>query len=80
MKDIIHLCANRLKQGGRIVLNAVTIETLATAQEAFKEAGMSIQITLAQLSRSKPILHMTRFDALNPIYIISAEKDEEANQ
>ncbi|WP_088102339.1 precorrin-6y C5,15-methyltransferase (decarboxylating) subunit CbiE [Halalkalibacter urbisdiaboli] len=79
MTDIIHLCAKRLKQSGRIVLNAVTIETLGSAQEAFKQAGMKVEITLAQLSRSKPILHMTRFDALNPIYIISAEK-EEANQ
>ncbi|WP_100407078.1 precorrin-6y C5,15-methyltransferase (decarboxylating) subunit CbiE [Bacillus solitudinis] len=78
MKDIIQLCTHRLKKNGRIVLNAVTIETLATAQAAFKEVGMDIDITLAQLSRSKPILHMTRFDALNPIYIITATKKEES--
>ncbi|MCM3713776.1 precorrin-6y C5,15-methyltransferase (decarboxylating) subunit CbiE [Alkalihalobacillus oceani] len=76
LPEIIRTCAERLKAGGRIVLNAVTVETLATAQTAFKEAGLALEMTLAQLSRSKPILHMTRFDALNPIYILTATKEE----
>jgi precorrin-6B C5,15-methyltransferase / cobalt-precorrin-6B C5,C15-methyltransferase len=72
MGEILDICCSRLKAGGRIVLNAVTIENLAEAASAFKERGFLTDITLAQISRSKPILNLTRFDALNPIYIIEA--------
>ncbi|TXC86001.1 precorrin-6y C5,15-methyltransferase (decarboxylating) subunit CbiE [Metabacillus litoralis] len=73
MADILSVCCHRLNENGRIVLNAVTIENLAQAVELFKENGLETTITLAQVSRSKPILNLTRFDALNPIYIITAK-------
>jgi precorrin-6Y C5,15-methyltransferase (decarboxylating) len=77
MDDILDVCCSRLKPGGRIVLNAVTIESLANGMEAFKARNFDVSITLAQISRSKPILQLTRFDALNPIYIITAKRKEE---
>jgi precorrin-6B C5,15-methyltransferase / cobalt-precorrin-6B C5,C15-methyltransferase len=76
MEDILDICCSRLKACGRIVLNAVTIENLSEAMLAFKERGYETNITLAQISRSKPILNLTRFDALNPIYIIEAWRKE----
>ncbi len=76
MEDILDVCCSKLKEGGRIVLNAVTIENLAQAVAAFKARGFNTEITLAQISRSKPILNLTRFNALNPIYIIAAERME----
>lgn len=74
MEQILDICCSKLKEKGRIVLNAVTIENLVQAVEAFKARGFETDITLAQISRSKPILNLTRFDALNPIYIITAER------
>ncbi|RBW67885.1 precorrin-6y C5,15-methyltransferase (decarboxylating) subunit CbiE [Bacillus taeanensis] len=76
MEEILSVCCSRLKKGGRIVLNAVTIENLYQAGETFKKNGFQVNITLAQISRSKPILNLTRFDALNPIYIITAQHKE----
>lgn len=76
MDAILDICCSRLKENGRIVLNAVTIENLAEAQKAFKKQGFKTNITLVQISRSKPILNLTRFDALNPIYIIAAEREK----
>ncbi|MEH7479741.1 precorrin-6y C5,15-methyltransferase (decarboxylating) subunit CbiE [Neobacillus drentensis] len=76
MEDILDICCSRLKACGRIVLNAVTIENLSEAMMTFKERGYETNITLAQISRSKPILNLTRFDALNPIYIIEAWRKE----
>jgi precorrin-6Y C5,15-methyltransferase (decarboxylating) len=73
MDDILSTCCSRLKKGGKIVLNAVTIENLMQAVDGFKNNGFDTTITLAQISRSKPILNLTRFDALNPIYIITAQ-------
>ncbi|MDN4074127.1 precorrin-6y C5,15-methyltransferase (decarboxylating) subunit CbiE [Fictibacillus terranigra] len=74
MDRILDVCCSRLKPGGRIVLNAVTIENLAQAVEGFKNRSYETAITLTQVSRSKPILNLTRFDALNPIYIITATR------
>jgi precorrin-6B C5,15-methyltransferase / cobalt-precorrin-6B C5,C15-methyltransferase len=77
MKELLHLCCSRLKAGGRIVLNAATIETLYEAMQAFAAEGFATSVTLAQISRSKPILHMNRFEGLNPIYIITANREGE---
>lgn len=77
LRQLITYCSNRLKQGGTIVLNAVTIDNFTDAVATFKEVGLKVDIQLIQVSRSKPILHMTRFQALNPIYSITAIKEEE---
>lgn len=76
MSELIQTCCHRLRDGGRIVLNAATIENLYRAAEAFKENGFQTSIMHAQISKSKPILDMTRFVPLNPIYIITAERKE----
>lgn len=76
MEEILVLCCERLNQNGRIVLNAVTIENLAEAMAVFKKNHFTTEVTLAQISRSKPILNLTRFDALNPIYIITAKRED----
>ena len=75
MGPLLDVCCQRLKRNGRIVINAVTIETLAQAVEGLKQRGFQVDVTLAQISRSKPILELTRFDALNPIYIITAKRE-----
>jgi precorrin-6Y C5,15-methyltransferase (decarboxylating) len=75
MGPLLDVCCRRLKRNGRIVVNAVTIETLAQAVEGLKQRGFQVDVTLAQISRSKPILELTRFDALNPIYIITAKRE-----
>ncbi|USK72593.1 precorrin-6y C5,15-methyltransferase (decarboxylating) subunit CbiE [Peribacillus asahii] len=80
MVDLIQTCCQRLKEGGRIVLNAATIENLYRANEAFTQAGFQTSIMHAQISRSKPILGMNRFVPLNPIYIITAQRKEETNE
>ncbi|MBM4762981.1 precorrin-6y C5,15-methyltransferase (decarboxylating) subunit CbiE [Bacillus sp. B15-48] len=77
MNELIETCCTRLKADGKIVLNAATIENLYRAIEAFKQADFQVSITQAQISKSKPILDMTRFVPLNPIYIISAKRKED---
>ncbi|NOU96486.1 precorrin-6y C5,15-methyltransferase (decarboxylating) subunit CbiE [Paenibacillus sp. LMG 31456] len=79
MKELLHICCSRLQPGGRIVLNAATIENLYEANRTFAEEGFATNITLAQISRSKPILDMTRFEGLNPIYIITAQHKKPEN-
>lgn len=75
LRELIRICCMRLKEGGRIVVNAATIETLSATQSALCEEGFATSIGLVQISRSKPILEMTRFEGLNPIYVITGFKE-----
>lgn len=74
MFEILEICAKRLRPDGRIVVNVITVENLAEAWNAFKKLGMKSEVTLFQVSRSQPILDMTRFASLNPIFILTAKK------
>lgn len=72
LPQLLDVCVARLKKGGRLVVNATTIETLSSATAHLEAKGMEVQVTLLQVARSKPILKMTRFAALNPVYVIAA--------
>lgn len=74
MQELLALCVEKLKADGRLVMNIATIENLYEAVTALKQNGCQVEILQAQLSRSKPILNMTRFVPLNPIYIVTARK------
>ncbi|ETT77515.1 cobalt-precorrin-6Y C(5)-methyltransferase (cobalt-precorrin-6 methyltransferase) [Paenibacillus sp. FSL R7-277] len=71
---IIEHSAARLQPGGRIVVGAITVETLHGSMEAFKAAGLACEVTMLQASRGKPILGMTRFDGMNPVYVVSGRR------
>ena len=76
LRELILLCLQRLRSGGRLVMNFVTIENLATAVETLKESGAPWDVTQLQASRSRPILDLHRMQAENPVWIISAEKPD----
>ncbi|WP_240374507.1 precorrin-6y C5,15-methyltransferase (decarboxylating) subunit CbiE [Bacillus piscicola] len=76
LQKLLETITERLQSEGRIVLNAATIETLHEAMEVFKRQNFAVDVTMAHLARSKPILHMTRFEGLNPVYIITATHKE----
>lgn len=80
MAEVLRIAAERLRPQGRIVLNAATIETLYEATQTFAGLGLTFRVTLLQTARSKPILNMTRFEGLNPIYIITAWKAQEQEE
>ena len=68
-----------LKPGGRLVMNFVTLENLATATAALQAAGasggISWDVVQLQASRSQPILDMHRMAAQNPVWIVTAHKE-----
>lgn len=74
LTDIILYSYERLKKNGRIIVNAVMLETLNETLNTLKALDLNVRTTLVQVARSKPILDCTRFDSLNPIYIITGEK------
>jgi len=56
------------------VMNFVTLENLATAVETLKLLGVAWDVLQLQASRSKPILHMNRMAAENPVWLVCAQK------
>ena len=74
MEHLLQTCISRLQHNGRLVMNIATIENLAEALQHLKAFGCEVSILQAQISKSKPILHLTRFEPLNPIFIVTAKK------
>jgi precorrin-6Y C5,15-methyltransferase (decarboxylating) len=75
LAELIGLILGRLKPGGRLVMNFVTLENLATATAALNTAGAAWDVVQLQASRSQPILDMHRLAAQNPVWIVSAQKE-----
>lgn len=68
----------RLRSGGTLVMNFVTLENLATATatlQTLAAEGVTWDVLQLQAARSKPILHMHRMAAENPVWIVCARRD-----
>ncbi|HEX4150221.1 MAG TPA: precorrin-6y C5,15-methyltransferase (decarboxylating) subunit CbiE [Pirellulales bacterium] len=74
LAEIVALCRQRLAVGGRLVINLATIENLAAVSAIAGGEGGLGDVTLVQVSRSRPILDMHRFESLNPVFIVAWEK------
>lgn len=69
----------RLKAGGRLVMNFVSLENLATATAALSECNAVWELVQLQASRSQPILDMHRLAAQNPIWVVTARRGEDCS-
>jgi precorrin-6Y C5,15-methyltransferase (decarboxylating) len=67
LQAIIELARERLHAGGRLVLTLVTLENLAAMRALLPAA----QITQVQINRGVPIVDALRFEALNPVFIVT---------
>ena len=66
MGEVLRICRDKLVAGGRLVVNVATIENLGQTLPG--------EVTLVQISRSRPILDLHRFESLNPVFIVAWEK------
>lgn len=67
MGELVRICRERLLPGGRLVVNVATLENLGQVPAS--------DVTLVQVSRTRPILDLHRFEALNPVFIACWEKE-----
>jgi precorrin-6B C5,15-methyltransferase / cobalt-precorrin-6B C5,C15-methyltransferase len=74
MQEIIDVAFERLKPGGRLVVNAITLENVAEAYQAFRTRSLTPDVTLLQVSRAEPLARYMRYEAMNPIQIFAVEK------
>ena len=74
LAELITLILKRLRPQGWLVMNFVTIENLGVAVATLKAQGATWDVLQLQASRSKPILHMHRMAAENPVWIVCAQR------
>src|SRR6202162_2777931 len=77
MGEILEICAARLRPEGRIVANLITMENSHLFARFFEGKPWEVSYTLVQISRSKPILEMVRYEALNPVTVAVAKRRTE---
>ena len=74
-QEIVQLCEDKLKPGGRIVIGVILIETLyAVLQTIEKLKFDSIDITQITIGKSRKTSTGTMMLARNPVTVISATK------
>ena len=74
LETIIRSAAGYLKPGGVIVVNTVLMDNLTTALTTLKGLGFSTETAQIQVSRSKDMLWSQRFEAQNPVWIITGTR------
>jgi precorrin-6Y C5,15-methyltransferase (decarboxylating) len=74
MQPIVDRALAALRPGGRLVVNAVTLENVAEAYGAFRARGLDPAVTLVQVSRGVPLARYQRYEALNPIHVLAVTK------
>lgn len=78
LATLIELSLARLRAGGKLVINLVTLDNLATATAALEraqETGLADwEMLQLQAARSVPILSTRRFAAENPVWILTATR------
>lgn len=74
-KDIINLCHEKLKAGGRIVIGVILIETLCAVLDTISKLDFKeVDVTQITVSKSKKTSTGTMMLARNPVTVISATK------
>jgi precorrin-6Y C5,15-methyltransferase (decarboxylating) len=75
MDELIDVALARLSPGGRLVVNAVTLDNVAEAYQAFRRRGLLPEVQLVNVSRGEPLARYLRYEAQNPIHIFAVTKE-----
>ena len=75
LDEIIDLALARLQPGGRLVVNAITLENVGEAYASFRRRNLVPEVTMLNVSRAEPLAHYLRWEAQNPIHIFSVTKE-----
>lgn len=74
-KQVIELAVGRVKNGGRIVIDTILIETMYQALATINELKLTeVDITQITISKARKVTTGTMMLARNPVMIISATK------
>jgi precorrin-6Y C5,15-methyltransferase (decarboxylating) CbiT subunit len=72
MEEIIDAITEKLLPEGRVVITAITLETLQRACAALEKANFEQEVVLASFARAEKVREgVTMMKAMNPVFIIT---------
>jgi precorrin-6B C5,15-methyltransferase / cobalt-precorrin-6B C5,C15-methyltransferase len=71
---ILEVVQARLRPSGHLVVNLATIEHLSEAVEYLRQSAWEWECTLVNIAHTQQILDMTRFAAINPVFVLTASQ------
>lgn len=74
LREIVDAAVSRLRPGGRIVLNCITMEHYSLGWDLLRERGLDPRSASVQVAHSRPIGRLHRLEPENPILILRATK------
>jgi precorrin-6Y C5,15-methyltransferase (decarboxylating) len=74
MNEVIEVALARLRPGGRLVVNAITLDNVAEAYQGFRARGLLPELVVASCARGEPLARYLRYEAQNPVHIFAVEK------
>jgi precorrin-6Y C5,15-methyltransferase (decarboxylating) len=80
LKPIVLAAAKYLKSGGRIVINTVLLPNLQVAMAALSRLKFETEVIQVQIHRSRKMPWAERFEAQNPVWIISGFQNAEGSR
>ncbi len=75
LREVLQIVRQKLKPGGRVVINAILLETAYIALDVLKASGFQdLDVVEVFIAKGKPVPSGTMMIARNPITVISAIK------
>jgi len=74
---ILEVVMARLHPHGHLVVNLATIEHLSEAVDYFRQTTWMWECTMVSIAHTQKILDMTRFAAVNPVFVLTASQKGE---
>ena len=76
LQEIVSLVGERLAPGGVVVANIIALDRASEAHKLMNNMGLLTNMTMVSATRGKALPDgSTRLEALNPVFIITGQKD-----
>lgn len=76
LQEIVSLVGERLAPGGVVVANIIALDRASEAHKLMNDMGLLTNMTMVSATRGKALPDgSTRLEALNPVFIITGQKD-----
>ncbi len=75
LEAILATTLERLKPGGRLVVNCITLDNLSRGWNWLRDQGAQPQVTSVQLARSRPLGNLHCLEPDSPLFILQARKE-----
>ena len=73
--NIVQLAAQRLKVGGRMVVNVGSVDNILAVQQSLEALDGDMAVRMIQISQGNDQLGRIRFETMNPTFLISFSRE-----